>query len=65
MIVRLEDMHAIDFCNRGARQWFAQQGLSWADFVQEGIDAETLLATGDAMAADVVAAARHREARTE
>ena len=65
MIVRLEDMHAIDFCNRGARQWFKEHGLSWADFVRDGLEAETLLATGDAMAADVVAAARRREGRAE
>lgn len=65
MIVRLEDMHSIDFCNRGARLWFAQHGISWADFVRDGIDADVLLDTGDAMAADVVAAARRREARAE
>lgn len=61
MIVRLEDMHAVDFCNRGARQWFAQHGISWADFVRDGIDSNILIDTGDAMAADVVAAARRRE----
>lgn len=62
MIVRLEDMHAVDFCNRGARQWCSEHGLSWSDFVSEGLEASMLLATGDAMAADVVAAARRREA---
>lgn len=65
MIVRLADMHAVDFCNRGARQWFSEQGLSWSAFVQGGIDADVLLETGDAMAADVVAAARRREGRAE
>lgn len=63
MIVRLEDMHAVDFCNRGAREWFSCHSLSWADFVSHGIEESVLLATGDAMAADVVAAARRREAQ--
>ena len=65
MIVKLEDMHAVDFCNRGARSWFGERGLSWSEFVRHGIDAEVLLATGDAMAADVVAAAQQRQGAAE
>jgi hypothetical protein len=43
-------MRELGYCNRGARDWFARQGLSWPDFVEHGIDAEQLRATGDAMA---------------
>jgi hypothetical protein len=42
------------YCARGCRQWAAAQGFDWADFVINGIDAETLLATGDPMARAVV-----------
>lgn len=48
-------MRQLGYCNRGAREWFARHGLSWADFVRQGIDAEQLRATNDAMAARVVA----------
>lgn len=46
------------FCARGGRRWFARHGLSWTDFVRQGIDAEQLLRTGDGMAAALVAHAR-------
>lgn len=46
------------FCRRGARQWFRQQGLDWDSFRKDGIDAEVLLATGDAFAIAIVAAAK-------
>lgn len=46
-------MRDLGYCNRGAREWFARQGLSWPDFVENGVDAERLRATGDAMAEKV------------
>lgn len=45
-------------CARGARAWAAAHGLDWGSFVREGIDAELLTATGDAMALRVVEHAR-------
>lgn len=48
------------YCNTGARLFFARHGLDWRDFLFNGIDAQALLATGDAMAEAVVAAARER-----
>jgi hypothetical protein len=41
-----------------ARDFFARHSLDFRDFVRNGINAERLLATGDAMAADVVEFAR-------
>lgn len=45
-------------CNNGARQWFAQRGWSWADFVQNGRAIEDFEATGCPLAARLVAAVR-------
>jgi hypothetical protein len=60
LIVIHADMRALGYCNRGARSWFARHQLDWADFIHQGIAAEQLLATGDAMAEAVVAVARNR-----
>lgn len=50
VIVRADDLHAVGYCNRGARAWFARAGLDWARFVADGLPAAELEATGDAMA---------------
>ncbi|MGH8081031.1 MAG: hypothetical protein ACREP7_10675 [Lysobacter sp.] len=51
------------FCAQGGREWFAYYGLDWGAFVRDGIDAEVLEATGDALGARVVAFARAEAAR--
>lgn len=45
-------------CAGGTRNWWLKHNLDWKDFVKNGIDAETLLATGDPMALQVVEIAR-------
>lgn len=69
MIVRLEHLGGVrgfstrpGLCRRGARDWFARYGLDWDRFRTDGIDADTLLKTGDAFALAVVAHAREVEA---
>ena len=42
------------FCAQGSRQWFSAHGLSWADFVANGISAAVLAATGDPMAIHLI-----------
>jgi len=59
--VRHVHMRELGYCNRGARAFFARHGLSWADFLREGIDGDSLRATGDAMAARVVEHAQQQE----
>lgn len=49
------------YCAQGSRAWFAAHGLSWSDFVTNGIDADQLLATGDPMAASLV---KHAQEQT-
>lgn len=54
LIITSTDLHEMKYCSRGARRWFAHYELDWSDFVQNGIDAEVMLATGDAMAIKLV-----------
>jgi len=49
------------FCARGARAFCMRHGLDWTAFLREGIEAERLLATGDAMALAVVEHAQREE----
>lgn len=56
-------MRELGYCNRGAREFFARHGLDWRAFLAGGIDADRLLATGDAMALKVVDRARAEGAR--
>lgn len=57
MIIRMEHVRAANLCSRGARHWFVQRGWDWNDFLKNGIDEETLTATGDPYAKRVVEAA--------
>lgn len=50
MIVRHRDLQALGYCNRGARLFCRLNGIDWADFLENGIDAERLRATNDAQA---------------
>lgn len=61
ILVTHGDMRRLGYCNRGAREWFARHQLDWSQFIDQGLPAPLLLlATGDSMAEDVVAAARAR-----
>jgi len=64
-IVTVQDLRAAKLCFQGSRPWLARHGLSWQSFLANGIDAETLEATGDALALRVVALARARVARQD
>lgn len=44
-------------CSSGARRFWQDRGWDWSDFLANGIDAETLLETGDPRALRVVEAA--------
>ncbi|MCL6619129.1 MAG: hypothetical protein K6T33_05000 [Thermomonas hydrothermalis] len=59
--VTIDHVRAAGMCVHGARAWFARQGLDFRAFLREGIAAETMLATGDAMALRVVEIARQRQ----
>ena len=54
MIVTMRDLRAAKYCGRGARKFFEERGMDWSKFIREGISAEELKKTGDAMALYVV-----------
>jgi hypothetical protein len=63
--VQHRHIQGLGYCNRGSREWFARQGLSWPIFLREGIPAVELERTGDAMALRAVAAARTEEGSSD
>lgn len=63
IIVTVQDLRASKLCFQGARPWLSRHEFSWQGFLANGIDAEVLVATGDALALRVVAQARARLAR--
>lgn len=65
MIVTVEHLHSVPtwtgrrgYCHGQSRAFFLEHGLDWQAFLQDGIDAERLLATGDALAIKLVEHAR-------
>ena len=60
ILVTHGDMRRLGYCNRGAREWFTRHQLDWSLCIDQGLPPPMLLATGDSMAEDVVAAARER-----
>lgn len=62
VIVTMRHVRQAHMCSRGARAFFARHGLDYGRFLREGLPAEQIRATGDAMALQVVAIAE-REAQ--
>jgi hypothetical protein len=63
--VTIDDVRAVGLCVNGTRLWFARHNLDFRAFLRDGCDADTLLATGDAMALRVVEHARNKQIRQE
>ena len=58
--VYMRHVRMAGYCARGAREFCKQLNHDWSDFLDNGVDADILERTGDAMALKVVAA-MHRE----
>lgn len=59
MLITSKHIRAADMCLiPGARDFFRRHGLDYRDFLKNGIDADVIVATGDAMAMQVVEIAR-------
>lgn len=58
ILVRVAHIRQANLCTGGARTWFERHGLSWRDFINDGIPVESLEATGDPLAFRVTAEAR-------
>lgn len=70
MIVTLKHLRRVPgfgrnagFCAGGGREWFAYYGLDWSAFVRDGIEADAIEATGDALGLHLVAFARAEATR--
>ena len=50
MKVEHRHLRALDYCNKGSRQFFVRHGFDWSDFLRNGIDVAKFYGTGDAMA---------------
>ena len=61
--VTVRDVRAARYCLAGVRPWFRRHGLDWQGFLDAGLDAEVLRATGDGLVLPVIRAAAQREAR--
>lgn len=61
--VTIDDVRAVGLCVNGSRAWFSRHGLDFRAFLQSGLPAADILATGDAMALRAVEQARARTAR--
>lgn len=61
LIIVIGDIRKAGHCVRGARHWFGGRGLDFKAFLKDGLPASVLLATGDALALQVVNAKRLRE----
>ena len=61
--VILQDLRTARYCLAGVRPWFKRHGLNWQAFLDHGIAADDLRATGDALVDPVIRAAAEREAR--
>ena len=62
LFVTIQDLRAARYCLAGVRPWFQRHGLNWQDFLNHGIDAERLRATGDALVEPVIQVAVTRQA---
>ncbi len=52
-MAKLKHARELNYCARGMRRWFEGREHTWAEFVREGVPAEWLRSTGDAMAEKV------------
>jgi hypothetical protein len=60
--ITVQDLRAARYCLAGVRPWFRRHGLGWQEFLDHGIDADRLRATGDVLVDPVLREAEVREA---
>lgn len=58
MIIYKSDLALVGFCSRGTRAFFLSQNWDWQDFLKHGRDAEDFIKTQNAMAIQLVEAAK-------
>ncbi len=58
--VTIQDIRAARYCLSGVRPWFRRHGLDWQAFLDYGLPADSLRATGDALVEPVIRMAEER-----
>jgi hypothetical protein len=58
LIITVQHVRKNKLCTRGARLWFISHGLSWDDFVTNGISASRLRGTRDVLCESTIAIAK-------
>ena len=61
LLVYPKHLRMAGYCMSGSRHWFKHHGFDWGEFVRDGIPAEALLDTGDALAVNVVEQAKKEQ----
>lgn len=59
MIIYMSDIRKAKMCAKGTRAFFDRQGWDFQDFLKNGLDSSYFIATGDAMALQVVEVAKN------
>ena len=59
--VTIQDIRAARYCLPGVRPWFRRHGLDWQAFLDDGLPADSLRATGDALVEPVIRMAEERD----
>jgi len=54
MIIYMSDVRKAKMCAKGTRAFFDRQGWDFQSFLKNGLDSSYFIATGDAMALQVV-----------
>lgn len=61
VLVTMRDIRAAKMCGPGTRNFFKRHKMNWQEFITNGLPEEDFIATGDAMAMQVVEVARGRQ----
>lgn len=61
MKINIHDAKELGYCSKGLRRGAEQYGLDFRAFITEGLEEESLLATGDAQLRRLVEHVRVRE----
>ena len=56
VLITISDIRRQGYCVSGIRSWFDSHHLNFRSFLQQGVESDTLLATGDDLARKVVQA---------
>lgn len=60
-IITMREVRAAGMCSKGARDFAKRYNLDWIGFLKNGIPADELAATGDALALKIVETARGQQ----